>query len=138
MEEEEPSEFWKQLWISRYESVDKIIFGRRSYEGHAEVHAVSKRKPADPEHLYDYSHFLERCKLIVFSNTLQKAPWGNSRIVKGDLKELVEKIRKEPGKDIIVEGGPAIAHDFIKSGLADEYRILVMPVIYGMGPHYWG
>ncbi len=138
IEEDEPSDFWKELWISRYDSVDTIIFGRRSYEGHAQVHALSKRKPTDPKHLYDYSRFLERCKLIVFSNTLQEATWGNTRIMKGDLTDQVEKLKKEPGKDIIAEGGPSLAHDFITRGLVDEYRIFVMPVIYGKGPHYWG
>lgn len=138
VEEEEPNDFWKEMWISRYESVDTIVFGRRSYEGHAQVHALSKRKPADPKYMFDYSRFLESCRLIVLSNTLQNAPWGNSRIMRGDLPELVRKLKGEPGKDIIVEGGPSLAHDFIRLGLADEYRILVMPVIIGQGPHYWG
>ena len=51
---------------------------------------------------------------------------------------MVERLKKEPGKDIIVEGGPSLAHDLIQRRLADDYKMLVMPVIYGKDPHYWG
>jgi dihydrofolate reductase len=136
--EPEPDDFWKEMWINMYPKVDTIVFGRRSYEGHAQVHAVSKRKATDPEYLYDYSRFLEKCKLVVLSNTLKEAAWGNSRLMKGDLSEIIEKLRKENGKDIIIEGGPALVHEVIKKGLGDYYRIFVMPVVHGSGPHYWG
>jgi dihydrofolate reductase len=126
------------MWISRYDSVDTIIFGRRSYEGRTQVHALPDRKRTDKEYVYDKSMFLERCKLIVLSNTLPKATWGNSKIEKDDIRDLVDRLKKEPGKDIIMEGEPSLAHDFIQRRLADGYKILVMPVIYGKGPHYWG
>ncbi len=135
---EEPDEFWNELWISQYDSVDTIIFGRGSFEGHEEVHSISKRKPTDPYYMFDYSRFLEKCQKIVISHSLKKVEWANSRIVEGDLTELIRNIRNEPGKDIIVEGGPSLVHEFIQRGLIDEYRILVMPVIIGKGHNYWG
>ncbi len=138
IEDPEPNDFWKEMWINMYTKADTIIFGRRSYEGHAQVHSVANRKSTDPEYLYDYSRFLEKCKLIVLSNTLKKAEWGNTEIMSGDLSEILKKIRSVPGKEIIIEGGPALVHDVIKTGFADEYRIYIMPVIYGRGPHYWG
>lgn len=49
IEEDEPDDFWKEMWISRYDSVDTIVFGRRSYEGHAQVHALANRKKTDQE-----------------------------------------------------------------------------------------
>ena len=109
IEEDEPDDFWKERWISRYDSVDAIIFGRRSYEGHAQVHALANRKKTDKEYLYDYSRFLERCKLIVLSNTLQKATWGNSKIEKGDIRswifrEYAESIKGHIHVDTIIFG----------------------------------
>jgi riboflavin biosynthesis pyrimidine reductase len=49
---------------------------------------------------------------------------------------LIERLKKESGKDIIVEGGPSLAHDFIQRRPVDDYKMLVMPVIYGKGSHY--
>lgn len=136
--QEEPDEFWKDMWSNRYNSVDTIIYGRNSYEGHAQVHALSKRKSTDPEFLYDFSRFLEKCKLVVISNSLKKADWGSTRIMKGDLAEIVSQLKAEDGKDIIVDAGPSLVHEFMQKGLADDYRILVFPVILGTGNHYWG
>src|SRR3989442_8071544 len=44
---EEPGEGFTEMWINRYESVDTILYGRKSYEGHLEVHSESARKASD-------------------------------------------------------------------------------------------
>ena len=134
----EPSDAWKEMWSNRYDSVDTVVFGRRSYQGHQEVHALSARKPGDPYYMFDYSRFLERVQKVVISSTIKKTEWQNSRIMSGDLKDIVSTLKAEPGKDIIVDGGPALVHDFIKQGLVDDYRMGIWPVILGKGNHYWG
>ncbi len=133
----EPDEFWKDMWSNRYGSVDTIIYGTNSYLGHSQFHALSKRKPTDPEYLFEFSRYLEKCNLVVLSHTLKKAEWGNTRIMKGELAEIVARLKSEPGNDIIVDAGPTLTNAFIKGGLADEYKILVFPVILGRGHHYW-
>lgn len=135
---EKPSDAWKEMWSNRYDSVDLIIMGRRSFEGHRDVHSEAARKPGDPWYMFDYSRFLDRCQKICLSRTVKDTNWQNSRIMSGDLKEIVAKLRAEPGKDIIAEGGPSLVHDFIQQGLVDDYRIAVWPVILGRGNHYWG
>ena len=135
---EEPGEAWNAMWISRYDSVDTIVFGRRSYEGHAGYHSLAARKPSDPEYLFEFSRFLDRSQKIVLSHRLTKTEWQNSRIMKGDLARIVARLRREPGKNLIVDGGPSLARQFIPRGLADDYWMAVWPVILGRGHHYWG
>ena len=134
----EPGEGFQELWINRYDSVDTILYGRRSYEGHAAYHSVSARKASDPEYLFEFSRFLDRSKKIVLSHFLKKTEWQNSRIMKGSLTRIVARLKREPGKDIIVDAGPALVREFIQRGLADEYWMMVWPVILGRGNHYWG
>jgi len=136
---EEPGEGFTEMWINRYDSVDTILYGRRSYEGHLAVHSESARKSSDPKYLFEFSRFLDSSQKIVLSHFLKKAEWQNSRIVKGDLSRIVARLKREPGKDMIVDAGPSLVQEFIQRGLADDYRILVMPVIFGRGKnHYWG
>ena len=135
---QEPSDAWKEMWSSRYDSVDMVIFGRRSFEGHRDVHSEAARNPEDPWYMFDYSRWLDRVQKICLSHSLKKADWQNSRIMSGDLKEIVAKLKAEPGKDIIVDGGPSLVHAFIQHGLVDDYRIAIWPVILGHGNHYWG
>jgi dihydrofolate reductase len=135
----EPGVGFTEMWINRYDSVDTILYGRRSYEGHLAVHSESARKPSDPKYLFEFSRFLDRSKKIVFSHSLKKAKWQNTLIMKGDLNRIVARLKREPGKDIIVDAGPSLVQEFIRQGLADDYRILVMPVIFGRGKKdYWG
>ena len=74
----EPDEVFKEMWIRRYDSVDTIIYGRRSYEDHVAYHSLSARKPSDPDFLFEFSRFLERSQKIVLSHHLKKADWKNS------------------------------------------------------------
>lgn len=133
----EPDEMWKLLWSGLYDSVDTVIFGRRAYEGHLRVHTEAARKPGDPPYMFDYSRWLDRAKKVVLSRTLTQATWPNTRLLSGPLEDVVAQLKSEPGKDIIVDGGPALVSDFVKQGLVDDYRMAVWPVIHGRGFAYW-
>lgn len=134
----EPDAMFQSFWIDRYEEVDTVVMGRRSWEGHRDVHSEKNRKPSDPKFLFEYSRYLDRVDKVVLSRTLQDLDWPNSRLLKGDLAGIVAQLRREPGKDILIEGGPALVREVIDLGLTDDYWILMQPVIYGQGPEYWG
>ena len=135
--QDQPDDAWKAMWTSAYDKVDTIIYGRNSYLGHSQFHALSKRRPEDAEFLFDFSRFIESCEMIVLSHNLKDTEWGNTRIVQGDLSEIVNNLKNEPGKDIIVDAGPSLVNEFIRRDLADEYKMVIFPVILGRGHHYW-
>lgn len=132
-----PDAFFTNFWIDRYDEVDTVVMGRRSFEGHLRVHSEVNRKPTDPEFMFEYSRFLDRCKKVALSHKMKKTNWQNSRIMKGDLARILARLKNEPGKDIIVEGGPAVVRECLARGLADDYWFLMQPVVLGKGPHYW-
>jgi dihydrofolate reductase len=134
----EPDEMWKELWANRYDSVDTVVFGRRAFEDHLHYHSEAARKPDDPKYLFEFSRFLDRTQKVVLSHWMKVTEWQNSRIMSGDLAEIVSTLREEPGKDIIVDGGPSVVQEFIQRGLADDYRMAVWPVLLGRGKPYWG
>ena len=70
---------------------------------------------------------------VVFSKTLEKAEWKNSRLVKGNIGEEVSKRKQQTGKDMVIFGSGNIASTLARLGMIDEYRILVHPVILGSG-----
>jgi dihydrofolate reductase len=135
---QEPDLSFTELLINRYDSVDTLIFGRRAFEDHQNYHSEAARKPDDPEYLFEFSRWLDRCQKVVLSHFMKKTTWQNSRIMSGDPSEIVSKLKAEPGKDIMVHGGPSVVQEFVQRGLVDDYRMAVMPVIYGRGKSYWG
>src|SRR2546428_4319396 len=138
VQSEQPGDGFAETWINRYDSVDTILYGRPSYAGNLAYHTESARNASDPKYLFEFSRFLDRAQKIVLSHSLKKTEWQNSRIMKGDLNRIVARLKQEPGKDIIVDAGPSLVQEFIQRGLADDYRIMVWPVILGRGKHYWG
>ncbi len=85
--------------------------------------------------------FTERMNGIqkfVVSNTLEKAEWNNSRLIKGDVFGELEKIKHTRGGPILVEGSAQLVNGLIKEGLVDEMRLMVFPVVVGSGKHLFG
>ncbi|HLY76978.1 MAG TPA: dihydrofolate reductase family protein [Thermoplasmata archaeon] len=134
----EPSDMWRKMWFDRFDDVTTVIMGRRSFTGHRRVWTEKARKPSDPQYFVDYSRWLDRVDKVCLSTQLKSPGWENSRIMKGDLSKIVAKIKREKGGNIIAEGGPRLIQEFIRRGLADDYWFIVMPVVYGRGPRYWG
>jgi dihydrofolate reductase len=135
---EGPSALFQHMWIERYDDVDTVVMGRRSFLGHQRVWSGKARKPKDPPYQHDYSSFLDRTDKVCLSRTVKKSTWENSRIMKGDLAKVVAKLKSEKGRgNILIEGGPAVVNEVVRRQLADDYWFFVMPVVYGRGPRYW-
>jgi dihydrofolate reductase len=81
----------------------------------------------------EFANWMNNVSKIVFSKTLKKADWNNSRVVKEKISEEMARVKKQPGKDMIMWGGVSIVNTFIKLGLIDEYQLWVAPVVLGEG-----
>jgi dihydrofolate reductase len=105
-------------------SIDGMILGRRTYELFAGYWPTAPGPDADR---------MNKLPKIVFSRTLEKVEWKNSRLVKGKVAQEVGRLKGEPGKDLAVFGSADLAATLIHLGLIDEYRIFVTPVVQGSG-----
>ncbi|SDS34573.1 dihydrofolate reductase family protein [Actinopolymorpha singaporensis] len=71
---------------------------------------------------------------VVFSNTLTSADWDRTTISAGELGESVRRLKEErSGGYLLAHGGARFARSLVASGLIDEYRLLVHPVVLGAG-----
>ena len=65
---------------------------------------------------------------IVFSRTLERAEWHNTRLVKTDPAAEVGRLKRQDGKHAIVLGSSDLATTLADRGLIDEYRIMFNPI----------
>jgi dihydrofolate reductase len=70
---------------------------------------------------------------VVFSRTLDKASWNNTKLVKGDMAAGIRKMKEEPGKDMVIFGSGSIVSQLAQESLIDEYQIVVNPIVLGKG-----
>jgi dihydrofolate reductase len=106
-------------------AADTLLFGRATYE-HMASHWPTA--PAD-----EIANKMNNLPKVVFSRTLQKVGWNNSRLVKEKLHEEVSKLKNQPGKDLVVLGSATVASSLLQAGLIDEYRVILQPVLIGTG-----
>ena len=132
------SALFRHMWYDRFDDVTTVVMGRRSFLGHQRTWSEKARKPGEPEWLLDYRRYLDRVEKVCLSNGLESTDWENSRILRGDLAEILTQLKGEGGGNIMLEGGPAVVRECLRRNLADDYWFFVMPVVYGKGPRYWG
>ncbi|MGC0772010.1 MAG: dihydrofolate reductase family protein [Candidatus Acidiferrum sp.] len=70
---------------------------------------------------------------LVFSRTLDKATWNNTKLIKGDLATEVRKLKNEPGPDMVILGSGSIVSQLAQHNLIDEYQMALSPIVLGKG-----
>jgi dihydrofolate reductase len=110
-------------------SVDCILFGRRTYQMMAAYWTMPEVKLNDPV----IAGKMNSLTKIVFSKSLDSVEWENSSLVKDNIKETVLKLKQQPGKDIVILGSGSIVSALTQMNLIDEYRVIINPVILGAG-----
>jgi dihydrofolate reductase len=100
------------------------LMGRVTYEEMASFWPTSTSEYAAP---------MNEIPKVVFSTTLQRADWPETRIARGDLGEEVERLKGEPGNDLIAYGGATFDQALSRLGLVDEYRLMIQPAALGAG-----
>ena len=106
-----------------------LLFGRVTYELMASYWPTEAAKRDDPV----IAGLMNTLPKVVFSSTLDKVEWENTKLVKDNFVEEVSKLKEQPGKDIAIFGSSDLAVRFIDLGLIDEFRIMVNPVVLGSG-----
>jgi len=122
-------EEFNEFAIQQLNTVDTLLFGRTTYEMMASYWPTPAAIAADPV----VAGKMNSLSKIVFSKTLSKVEWQNTRLVKTDYVQEISKLKQQPGKDMIIFGSSDLAITFMEHNLIDEYRIMVNPVVLGSG-----
>jgi dihydrofolate reductase len=106
-----------------------LLFGRVTYEMMARVWPSPDAIKSMPE----IAEGMNKADKIVFSMTLQKAEWNNTRLIKDNMVEEVRKMKQLPGKDMTILGSGSIVTQLTEAGLIDEYQLMLDPIALGAG-----
>jgi class 3 adenylate cyclase/dihydrofolate reductase len=110
-------------------SADALLLGRRTWQIWAAFWPTMETGDLE---MIDKMNSVPK---YVVSNTLKRADWANSTIITGDVIGQVERLKAQPGGDLVVYGSPDLVDEILRHDLVDEYRLLLYPVILGSGKH---
>ena len=111
---------------------DALLFGRVTYQMMEAAWRGPAAAEARPAWMEPFARTIDAAKKYVVSSTLDRVDW-NAELVRGDLREAVEKLKREPGKGLLV-GGVKLPQALAELGLIDEYEFMVQPTLAGHGP----
>ena len=92
---------------------------------------VADNQPENPWHTL--AQLIVDHRKIAFSRTETSLPGRNLELENGDLATVVQALKEQPGKDILVYGGAGFVSSLISLNLIDEYYLIVNPVAIGAG-----
>jgi dihydrofolate reductase len=112
------------------DGVDTILLGAVTYR------LFSEYWPKQSVETQGIADMLNATPKVVFSRTLDQAPWGQwepARLVPGSAGDEIRRLRSEPGRDLVLWGSLSLAQSLLKEGLVDEYHLWLCPVLLGRG-----
>jgi dihydrofolate reductase len=115
----------ERYFVDGLSEAGAFLMGRKSWDAMAGFWPTSDHPSAKA---------MNEIPKVVFSHTLTNADaWPVTQIASGDLAEEIARLKAEPGKDLVAAGGTEFMHSLISLGLADEYRLWVLPAVTGKG-----
>src|ERR671931_281245 len=124
-----------RYWAESLARADALLFGRVTYD----MMESAWRLPATgvwPDWMADwmqpFARTIDAAKKYVVSSTLDQVDW-NAELVRGDLENAVQELKREPGKGLFV-AGVKLPQALAELGLIDEYEFVVHPRLAGHGP----
>lgn len=115
--------------VQQLDEADTLVFGRRTYELMADYWPTAQAESEDSE----VAKRMNSYSKIVFSRSLESAPWNNTKLFHDDLDKVITETKAQPGKDIAVLGSSNLCLSLIDLNLLDEVRLMVSPIALGQG-----
>ncbi|MFI5161544.1 MAG: dihydrofolate reductase family protein [Sphingobacteriales bacterium] len=112
---------------------DTILLGRKLPQGGFVDYwtNVGENQPENPWN--PFGKLMASHRKIVFSRTGTEVTGLNVEMAKGDLATVVNELKNQPGKDMIVYGGVGFVSSLVDLNLIDEYYLIVNPIAIGSG-----
>jgi dihydrofolate reductase len=107
----------------------EFVFGRITYEMMASYWPTSHAIESNPR----VAKTMNDSPKYIFSRTLSKADWQNTKLMNGELTEEIAKLKNSPGKDLVIFGSGQIVASLAKAGLIDTYQIIMHPIALTAG-----
>lgn len=114
-------------------TVGAPVYGRNTYQLMKGYWPTILDNPNANKHELDHARWVQQVPKIVFSTTLASADWNNTTLIKDNVVEAVNKLKQQPGNDLVLFGSPGLAKSLMNLGLIDEYKLTLHPVILGSG-----
>jgi dihydrofolate reductase len=122
-------EEWAKVETSEALHSEAMLLGRKSDEWFATLWLSRTGEWADR---------LNNLPKYVVSSTLKVPKWSNSTVLRNDVVTEVSKLKERIDGDIVVYASYQLVRTLIEHGLVDEFRLVIFPIVLGVGERLFG
>lgn len=126
-QEDDPD--WNAFVRDNAKGSSAIVLGRITYEMMVGWWPTAAAKAADPA----VAEGMNGAEKIVFSRTLRRTTWSNTRFIGDDPASAMRGLKQAPGGDMVILGSGTIVAQLADAELIDSYQLVVNPVVLGAG-----
>ncbi|WP_328412265.1 dihydrofolate reductase family protein [Nocardia sp. NBC_00403] len=112
------------------QACDALLFGRNIYEQFAELYSGGTHKPMWADRLNEIPKY-------VFSSTLEKADWGDTTIIGGDVVTEVARLKQQDGGNLLILGHGLLGETLLRERLIDTIDLAIYPFLVGSGAQFY-
>jgi len=122
-------EEWNAFSSSNASGEAELLFGRVTYE----MMAAFWPTPQAAQMLPDVAKGMNRMRKYVVSRTLTNVGWQGTTLLKGELIAEAQRLKDQPGPDLLILGSGSIVSELTEARLIDQYQIVLSPIVLGRG-----
>ena len=107
------------------ETQDAVLLGRRMHDEWAHFWPTADIEP--------FAGFINTVPKYVATSTPLQDSWNGATAIKGPVDDFVRGLKGRDGGDIGLHGSIELTRSLLGSGLVDELRLVVAPMVAGAG-----
>ena len=112
---------------------DTALYGRITYGMMQSYWPTAADKPNATKHDKEHAEWYKKVSKVVLSKTINETGLTKTTIIKDQLAEKINQIKKQSGKNILIFGSPSASESLLNERLIDEFWIFLNPIILGKG-----
>ena len=113
-------------FFQAFSQADALLLGRKTWQIHGSAFDPMVNDP--------FGDAMNAIDKYVVSTTLTSASaWRNSTLIRENVVETVRQLKRQPGKNILVDGSSVLAPVLAQHDLVDEYSLHIYPLVLGGG-----
>jgi dihydrofolate reductase len=124
-----PDRDWDGFVASNAQGGGLLVFGRITYELMANYWPTPMAAKNNPI----VAKRMNELPKLVFSRTMKRADWENTRLVNEGLEAEIRRLKAEAGPDLVIMGSGSLVSRLTQEGLIDEYQFVLIPLVLGAG-----
>ena len=106
-----------------------LLFGRVTYDMMVNFWPTPQAMQMMPE----VAKQMNDLPKVVFSRSMKKAEWNNTRVVSGDIVAEIRKMKQAPGPGMVIMGSGSIVAQLATENVIDAYQLVIFPIVLGKG-----